>query len=203
MEEDSSDYYTDDGVCYVKLVDYWVLLILNISPEFNRLNENVALVNWYHFLFYKYDCPHLKLLTEYNIIPLESIIEEVQIIKRFDYAHVRLLRKLTRGRSGEMKDLEEDFNRVPVFGVQVAGGTMTCWVMTMPFEAFYFVQPLGSVQIPMNRGQPSLIEFVNELWKLRATLQNHISALNKAFCSPQSLEDAPLYGGELVTPQSP
>ena len=58
-------------------------MILNISSEFNRLNENVASVNWYHFLFpnkfYKYDCPHLKLLTEYNIIPLESIIEEVQI----------------------------------------------------------------------------------------------------------------------------
>ncbi|CAJ0834591.1 16414_t:CDS:2, partial [Entrophospora sp. SA101] len=84
MGEDSADYYTDDGICYV-------LLILNISSEFNSLNENVALVNWYHFLFpnnpnkfYKYDCPHLKLLTEYNIIPLESIIEEVQIIKRFD-----------------------------------------------------------------------------------------------------------------------
>jgi len=62
-------------------------LILNISSEFNGLNENVALVNWYHFLFqnhpnkfYKY----LKLLAEHNIIPLESIIEEVQIIKRFD-----------------------------------------------------------------------------------------------------------------------
>ena len=66
-------------------------MILNISSEFNGLNENVALVNWYHFLFqnhpnkfYKYDCPHLKLLAEHNIIPLESIIEEVQIIKRFD-----------------------------------------------------------------------------------------------------------------------
>nr|CAG8604270.1 1437_t:CDS:2 [Entrophospora candida] len=83
-----------------------------------------------------------------------------------------------------MKDLEEDFNRVPVFGIQVAG-------------------------------QSSLARFVNELWKLRATLWRHISILNKivekvdvflydmAFYSPQSWEDAPLYGGELVTPQSP
>nr|CAG8632777.1 9035_t:CDS:2 [Entrophospora candida] len=84
----------------------------------------------------------------------------------------------------EMKDLEEDFNRVPVFGIQVAG-------------------------------QSSLARFVNELWKLRATLWRHISILNKivekvdaflydmAFYSPQSRENAPLYGGELVTPQSP
>ena len=40
------------------------------------------LIGWYHFLFqnhpnkfYKYDCPHLKLLAGYNTI------EEVQIIK--------------------------------------------------------------------------------------------------------------------------
>ena len=64
-------------------------MILNISSEFNGLNENVALVNWYHFLFqnhlnkfYKYDCPHLKLLAEHNIIPLESIIKEVQTNKK-------------------------------------------------------------------------------------------------------------------------
>ncbi len=36
-------------------------------------------------------------------------------------AHVQLLRKLTRGKVGEVKEIEEDLNRVPVFGIQVAG----------------------------------------------------------------------------------
>ena len=47
---------------------------------------------------------------------------------------------------------------------------MACWVMTMPFGAFYFVQRLGSVQIPMNRSQSSLAGFMDELWKLRVRL---------------------------------
>ncbi|CAH1770569.1 10744_t:CDS:1, partial [Entrophospora sp. SA101] len=53
------------------------------------------------------------------------------------------------------------------------------------------------------------------LFNTWATLWRHISILNKivekvdaflydmAFYSPQSQEDVPLYGGELVTPQSP
>ncbi|CAG8784228.1 16943_t:CDS:2, partial [Dentiscutata erythropus] len=112
-------------------------------------------------------------------------------------------------------EIEEDLNREPVFGIQVAGGTMACWIMTMPFGAFYFVQRLGSVQIPMNRGQSSLAGFIDELWKLRASLRNHIRTLNEivkkvdvslyniAFCSPQAQKDMPLYDGELVTPRSP
>jgi len=49
---------------------------------------------------------------------------------------------------------------------------MACWVMTMPFGAFYFVQRLGSVQSPMNRGQSSLAGFMDELWKLRVRLSS-------------------------------
>ncbi|CAG8440981.1 7658_t:CDS:2 [Ambispora leptoticha] len=82
----------------------------------------------------------------YRII--DSVTEEVsedKLIKLIKDAYVQLLRKLTRGRVGDVKEIEEDLNRIPVFG-----GTMTCWVMTMPFGAFYFVQRLGSVQIPMN-----------------------------------------------------
>ncbi|CAG8792113.1 21991_t:CDS:2, partial [Dentiscutata erythropus] len=105
--------------------------------------------------------------------------------------------------------LEEELNKVPVFGIQVAGGTLACWVMTMPFGAFYFVQHLTSVQIPMNREQSSLTEFMNELWKLRATLRNYVHVLNEiiekvdsslyniAICSSQAREDVPLYDGEL------
>ncbi|CAG8456574.1 11823_t:CDS:2, partial [Ambispora leptoticha] len=72
-----------------------------------------------------------------------------------------------KGRVGDVKKIEEDLNRVPVFGIQVADGTIACWIMTIPFRAFYFVQYLGSVQIPMNQDQSSLVGFMDELWKLR------------------------------------
>ncbi|CAG8516187.1 9453_t:CDS:2 [Ambispora leptoticha] len=66
------------------------------------------------------------------------------------HAYVQLLRKLTRRRVGDVKEIEEDLNRMSVFDIQVVGRTMACWVMTMPFGAFYFVQHLDLVQIPMN-----------------------------------------------------
>ncbi|CAG8699488.1 6080_t:CDS:10, partial [Acaulospora morrowiae] len=150
------------------------------------------------------------LMEASRVLPTDKKIRDDwdKSIKLMKDAHVRLLRKLTRGRVGDVKEIEEDLNRVPVFGIQVAGGTMACWVMTMPFGAFYFVQRLGSVQIPMNRGQSSLAGFMDELWKLRASLRNHIRTLNEivekvdaslyniAFCSPQAREDVPLYDGE-------
>ncbi|RIB00669.1 hypothetical protein C2G38_2256564 [Gigaspora rosea] len=155
------------------------------------------------------------LMEASRVLPTDKKIREDwdKLIKLMKDAHVRLLRKLTRGRAGEMKGLEEELNKVPVFGIQVAGGTLACWVMTMPFGAFYFVQRLASVQIPMNRGQSSLTEFMNELWKqLYGTISvpfNEIiekvdsSLYNIAICSPQAREDVPLYDGELITPRSP
>ncbi|CAG8445019.1 9268_t:CDS:2, partial [Ambispora leptoticha] len=105
--------------------------------------------------------------------------------------YVRLLRKLTRERVGDVKEIEEDLNRIPVFGIQVAGETMTCWIMTMLFGVFYFVQHLDSVQIPMNRDQSSLARFMDELWKLRIRLLNV-----GTFYLSQVQEDVPLYDSE-------
>ncbi|CAG8473616.1 12106_t:CDS:2 [Ambispora leptoticha] len=67
------------------------------------------------------------------------------------------------GRVENVKKIEKDLNKMPVFGIQVTGETMACWIMTMLFGAFYFVQHLGSVQIPMNRGQSLLARFMDEL----------------------------------------
>ncbi|CAG8701078.1 44595_t:CDS:2, partial [Gigaspora margarita] len=129
------------------------------------------------------------------------IVDEVEICL------MEASQKLTRGKAGKIKDLEEEFNKVPVFGIQVADRTLACWVMTMPFSAFYFVQHLVSIQIPMNQRQFSLTEFMNELWKLRTTLQNHVHVLNEiiekvdsslyniAICSSQAREDVPLMIG--------
>ena len=58
-----------------------------------------------------------------RIFPTDKKIRDDwnKLIKLMKDAHVRLLKKLTKGRVGEMKDLEVYLNRVPVFGIQVAG----------------------------------------------------------------------------------
>jgi hypothetical protein len=50
---------------------------------------DLALVQWYDFRYkndarrlYKYDCPLLQATDIYNFVPVESIIELVQVIKR-------------------------------------------------------------------------------------------------------------------------
>ena len=50
---------------------------------------DLVLVQWYDFRYkndkqrmYKYDCPLLQKISTYNIIPVESIIELIQVIER-------------------------------------------------------------------------------------------------------------------------
>jgi hypothetical protein len=49
----------------------------------------LALVHWYDFCYkndvrrlYKYDCPLLQTTNTYNFVPVESIIELIQVVKR-------------------------------------------------------------------------------------------------------------------------
>ena len=49
----------------------------------------LALVHWYDFCYkndvrrlYKYDCPLLRTINTYNFVPVESIIELIQVVKR-------------------------------------------------------------------------------------------------------------------------
>jgi hypothetical protein len=50
---------------------------------------DLALVRWYDFRYrndvrrlYKYDCPLLQTTDTYNVVPIESIVELVQVIQR-------------------------------------------------------------------------------------------------------------------------
>lgn len=50
---------------------------------------DLALIRWYDFRYknderrlYKYDCPWLQFTDMYNFVPVESIIELVQVIQR-------------------------------------------------------------------------------------------------------------------------
>ena len=61
-----------------------------ISVEIKGYSSfNLALVQWYDFRYkndiqrlYKYSCPLLQITDMYNVIPIESIIELVQVIQR-------------------------------------------------------------------------------------------------------------------------
>jgi hypothetical protein len=67
-------------------------MLVNIEIS-NYSSFDLALIRWYDFHFYyksgsrcyKYDCPLLKLTNEYNFVPVESIVELVQIIQRAEY----------------------------------------------------------------------------------------------------------------------
>ncbi|RHZ83388.1 hypothetical protein Glove_95g46 [Diversispora epigaea] len=68
----SSDYQSDEGLCYGK-----ILLMTKIEIKEKSL-LNLALVQWYDFKFqknsYLYNCPFLKLMELYNLIPIETIL---------------------------------------------------------------------------------------------------------------------------------
>jgi len=80
--KESSDYQSDEGLCYGK-----ILLMTKIEIE-EKPPLNLALVQWYDFKFeknsYLYNCPLLKLVELYNLIPIETIDNIVHIIPRFD-----------------------------------------------------------------------------------------------------------------------
>ena len=63
-------------------------MLININIE-GYLSFNLALVQWYDFCYknnnqrlYKYDCPLLQITNGYNVMPVESIIELVQVVQR-------------------------------------------------------------------------------------------------------------------------
>jgi hypothetical protein len=63
-------------------------MLINVEID-GYSSFDLALVRWYDFRyksdarrFYKYDCPLLQLTNIYNVVPIESIIELVQIIQR-------------------------------------------------------------------------------------------------------------------------
>ncbi len=63
-------------------------MLVNIQIE-GYAAFDLALVQWYDFRYkndkrrlYKYDCPLLQLLDMYNFVPVESIVELVQVIQR-------------------------------------------------------------------------------------------------------------------------
>jgi hypothetical protein len=65
-------------------------MLINVEIK-DHHSFDLVLVRWYDFCYndkrrmYKYDCPLLKLTDEYSFVPVESIIELVQIIHRAEY----------------------------------------------------------------------------------------------------------------------
>jgi hypothetical protein len=89
--DESSDYQSDEGLCYGK-----ILLMAKIEIE-KKPPLNLALVQWYDFKFqknsYLYYCPLLKLENLYNLISIETIDNIVHIIPRFDKSNEYFVNK--------------------------------------------------------------------------------------------------------------
>jgi hypothetical protein len=49
----------------------------------------IALVHWYDYHSkrspVKYECPHMKLVNYYDVIPFNSIVGVIHMVKRFDH----------------------------------------------------------------------------------------------------------------------
>ena len=63
-------------------------MLFNVTID-DYLSFDLALVQWYDFHYkndkqrmYKYDCPLLQNVSAYNVIPVESIIELIQVVER-------------------------------------------------------------------------------------------------------------------------
>ena len=61
-------------------------MLINVKIIEKDLSFDLALVQWYDFCnsrqLYKYDCLWLKIINTYNFVPIESIIELVQVVQR-------------------------------------------------------------------------------------------------------------------------
>lgn len=61
-------------------------MLFNVNV--NDLSFDLSLVQWYDFRYndtrrlYKYGCPLLQLTNTYNVVPIESFIELIQVIQR-------------------------------------------------------------------------------------------------------------------------
>jgi hypothetical protein len=63
-------------------------MLVNIKID-GYSSFELALIHWYDFRYkndirrlYKYDCPLLQTTNAYNFVPIESIIELIQVVKR-------------------------------------------------------------------------------------------------------------------------
>jgi hypothetical protein len=66
-------------------------MLINVEIEGYSSSFDLALIQWYDFHYkndirqlYKYDCLLLQLLNMFNFVPVESIIELVQVIQHVE-----------------------------------------------------------------------------------------------------------------------
>ncbi|CAG8700474.1 38379_t:CDS:2 [Gigaspora margarita] len=82
----ATNYSEEKELCFGK-----VLLLLQLT--YNNATYPLILVQWYDFKYqdsrrhYKYDNPYIKLLEEFNLVPLNFLQHEVHIIPRFGHTN--------------------------------------------------------------------------------------------------------------------
>jgi hypothetical protein len=64
-------------------------MLVEVSLFSNHPSLFLALIHWYdyHSKRYptKYECPHMKLVNHYDLIPFDSIASLVHMVKQFDF----------------------------------------------------------------------------------------------------------------------
>ncbi|POG60800.1 hypothetical protein GLOIN_2v1847398 [Rhizophagus irregularis DAOM 181602=DAOM 197198] len=83
-EEEAEDYNTFNGMCFAKLLMLFGLKIPGHEEQY------LGLIQWYDFKnnnphkLFKYDCPLVKIIPMYTIVSIDSIVEPVHVIPRFE-----------------------------------------------------------------------------------------------------------------------
>ncbi|PKY41941.1 hypothetical protein RhiirA4_455649 [Rhizophagus irregularis] len=75
-------YATNNRICYGKVL---ILAEISLLPN-NHPTFPIALIRWYDYCskrhLTKYGCSYMKLINSYDIIPFDSIVEVVHMVKR-------------------------------------------------------------------------------------------------------------------------
>ncbi|CAB5365802.1 unnamed protein product [Rhizophagus irregularis] len=86
----TSKYFGHSRFSDIAIAMESVLILAEISllPN-NHPTFPIAFIRWYDYCskqhLTKYGCSHMKLINSYDIIPFDSIVEVVHMVKRFDY----------------------------------------------------------------------------------------------------------------------
>ncbi|CAB4403554.1 unnamed protein product [Rhizophagus irregularis] len=82
-EREADTYNTFNRLCFAKLL---MLFSLKIP---GHEEQELALIQWYDFKnnnshkLLKYDCPHMKSISTFTVIAVDSIVEQVHIVPQF------------------------------------------------------------------------------------------------------------------------
>ena len=72
-------------------------MLVEVSLFPNHPPLSLALIHWYDYYSKRfpmmYECPHMKFVNHYDLIPFDSIAGLAYVVKRFDYENEYFVNK--------------------------------------------------------------------------------------------------------------